>query len=245
MVTALFNNTDTARVYGLWQWDYGQVLQIQGLSLDPAVEIHFSIQETGGETTTRIGVTRDGVTDVPIPDSMLENGGTTQDYDIYAWIYLADESSGETIKKITMKVKSRPKPQAFSKPEDAQLFREAIAAVNKSATDAQNADKSAEAWTHGDHENYPERDEDNAAYYAGVAKDAVKGIHGQVEDAKKQIDTYVSGKETELKGDTGNVIFPCFKVTPPKLFLKNDANETKIDFRVNNGRLEYKWKEVL
>lgn len=185
MVTAVFNNTDTARVHGLWQWDYGQVLRIQGLSLNPAVEVHFSLNETGGEAPPRVGVTHDGVTDVVIPDSMLENGGTTQDYNIYAWIYITDETSGKTTKKITLYVKSRPKPQAFSKPEDAQLFREAIAAVNESALEAQKSEKSAEAWAHGDYENYPERDEDNAAYYAGIAGENAGSAHDSMVETQR------------------------------------------------------------
>ncbi|MCI7098106.1 MAG: hypothetical protein MR966_04140, partial [Lachnospiraceae bacterium] len=51
-------------VSGLWQYNYGQTLRIQGLSLPPAVEIHFSLQQSGGEAVTRIGITKDGVTDV-------------------------------------------------------------------------------------------------------------------------------------------------------------------------------------
>lgn len=94
-------------------------------------------------------------------------------------------------------------------------------------------------------DSIPESLKDNAKYYAALAEDAVIGIPGQVDDAKKDIDAYVAQKEEALKGEDGNVIFPHFKIAPPKLFLKNDANETKIDFRVNNGRLEYKWKEVL
>lgn len=67
-----------------------------------------------------------------------------------------------------MSVKSRPKPEAFDRPEDAELFREAIAAVNESAGRAENAEKSSEAWAHG-REDYPERKQDNAKYYAGLA----------------------------------------------------------------------------
>ena len=59
--------------YGLWQWSYGQILRIQGLSLPTAAEIHFSSQERNGESVTRIGITKDGVTDVVIPYCMLEN----------------------------------------------------------------------------------------------------------------------------------------------------------------------------
>ena len=185
--TAVFNGTDTARVYGLWQWDYGQVLRIQGLSLEPAVEIHFSMSERGGESTPRIGVTQDGVTDVVIPNEILKNEGCTVDYYIYAWVYLTDEISGKTEKKIIMHVKSRPKPgdETIDTPEDRKMFREAIEAVNESADRSQTAEKSAEAWTHGDHENYPERDEDNAAYYALIASENAGSAYGSLVDTKR------------------------------------------------------------
>lgn len=98
MVTAVFTaSNDYAQAYGLWQWDYGQELRIQGLDLSVAVEIHFALQESGGEAITRVGVTKDGVTTVPIPDSMLEGAGSSKDYQIYAWVYLADQARGETV----------------------------------------------------------------------------------------------------------------------------------------------------
>lgn len=185
MITAVFNGSVYARATGLWQYDYGQVLRIQGLSLPKAVKVDFSLSETGSESEQRVGVTKDGVTDVPIPDSMLENGDTTMDYDIYAFVYLEDETSGKTTNRITMPVKSRPKPQAFDTPEDAQLFKEAIAAVNESAGRAEAAEKLAEAWAHG-HEDYPEREEDNSKYYAGQAKDTAEGIRSDVQGMVEQ-----------------------------------------------------------
>ena len=145
MIIAEFKDGyDYASAYGLWQWDYGQVLRIQGLDLPTAVEIHFSLTETGGEAVTRVGTTKDGVTDVVIPDSMLENSGITRNYYIYVFIYLTDETSGETVKKITLQVKARPKPEAFDAPGDDELFREAIAAVNECAERAEAAQSSAE-----------------------------------------------------------------------------------------------------
>lgn len=145
MVIANVLNTYTT-VSGLWQYDYGQVLRIQGLTLPTAVEIHFSLQERDGQAVTRVGTTRDNVTDVVIPDSMLENADTTADYKIYAFIYLTDSESGQTEYKISMSVKSRPRPESFERQEDAELFRTAIAEVNKSATSAQeSATKSATA----------------------------------------------------------------------------------------------------
>ncbi len=144
MITAVFtDNDDYAHAYGLWQWDYGQQLRIEGLHLPTAVEIHFALQETGGEAITRVGTTKDGVTTVTIPDSVLEGNRATwtadKAYNIYAWVYLSDKSSGETIKRITMQVKSRPKPEAFEAPGDGEIFREAIEAVNDAAKRAEEA----------------------------------------------------------------------------------------------------------
>lgn len=144
MVIAVFKGSDIARVYDLWQWDYGQKLRIQGLDLPTAVEIHFSLTESSGESITRVGNTVDGVTDVIIPDSMLENETALQStYNIYAFIYLTDDTSGETVKKIVMEVKTRPKPEAFDAPEDAELFREAIQAVNDAADRAKVSETNA------------------------------------------------------------------------------------------------------
>ena len=146
MITAVFtDNSDYARATGLWQWDYGQRLRIEGLKLPTAVEIHFALTEQSGDAIPRVGTTKDGVTEVVIPDSLLENQAAGATYEIYAWIYLADKTSGETIKRISMQVKCRPKPEGFDAPEDAELFREAIAQVNASADRAEAAREGAEA----------------------------------------------------------------------------------------------------
>ena len=146
MITAVFtDNSDYARATGLWQWDYGQRLRIDGLKLPTAVEIHFALTEQSGDAIPRVGTTKDGVTEVVIPDSLLENQAAGATYEIYAWIYLADKTSGETIKRISMQVKCRPKPEGFDAPEDAELFREAIAQVNASADRAEAAREGAEA----------------------------------------------------------------------------------------------------
>ena len=201
MVTAVFNCGDYARTVEIWQWDYGQVLRIQGLSLPAAVEIHFALQESGGESVTRIGVTKDGITDVTIPDSLLENDGTSQRYSIYAFIYLTDGDSGQTIKKITIPVKSRPKPQPFDTPEDAQLFREAIKAVNDAADRADASEKLAEGWAHG-REDMPERAEDNAMYYAGKASEDARQTAADRETVKEMVET-VSDIEQQVEAVKG------------------------------------------
>ena len=47
-----------AKTTGLWQYDYGQILRIQGLNLPKAVEIHFSLTESSGDSLTLFGTTK-------------------------------------------------------------------------------------------------------------------------------------------------------------------------------------------
>ena len=176
MIIVNFKNHTTKTAYGLWQWDYGQVLRIEGLDLPTATEVHFSTQETGGESVTRIGMTKDCVTDVVIPDSLLENNGIATNYFIYAFIYITDATSGQTEYVAKLEVKSRPKPEAFDTPGDGELFREAIKAVNNSADRAETAANTSE-------QNAEKTAEDRTAIAEMV--ETVSGIEQQVQDVKK------------------------------------------------------------
>lgn len=155
------------------QYDYGQILRIQGLKLPKTVEVHFSTQETGGTSITRVGVTKDGVTDVLIPDSVLENGDTTQNYSIFAFVYVTDATSGKTEYRARLEVKARPKPEVPGGGDNPDIFHEAVLEVRKSAEKAEEAQRQAEGWAHG-REDLPERAEDNAMYYAGKASEDAK-----------------------------------------------------------------------
>lgn len=192
MIIANFDKGSTREdVFRIYQYDYGQVLRIQGLTLPTAVEVHFSLQNTGGETTTRIGVTKDRVTDVVIPDSFLENGDIAQDYEIYAFVYLRNETSGQTEYKITLHITSRSKPEAFDRPEDAEIFKEAIKAVNDSAARSAESEKQAEGWAHG-REDLPERTQDNAKYYSDKAREDSVKTDADRKEVKRLVDS-VSG----------------------------------------------------
>ena len=183
MIIANFEDENYKRVTGLWQWDYGQVLRIQGLNLPKAVEIHFSLQESGGEAKKRVGFTKDGVTDVVIPESMLENEEATDDYNAYAFVYLTDDTSGQTEYKICMPVKARPKPEAFDKPEDGEIFREAIKAVNDAADRAEESEQQA-----AEHAEQTKTDvQKTTADRQEVEKlvESVSGIEQQVETVKE------------------------------------------------------------
>ena len=96
------------------------------MKIPAAVEVQFSTTERIGETVTRIGVTKEEVTEVPIPDTLLDGGGTTQDYTIYAFVYIENGDSGKTEYRVSMKVRARPKPEAHATPEEGELFRQAI-----------------------------------------------------------------------------------------------------------------------
>lgn len=190
MVIVNFEDENYKRVTGLWQWDYGQVLRIQGLNLPKAVEIHFSLQESGGEAKKRVGFTKDGVTDVVIPESMLENEEAIDSYNIYAFIYLTDDTSGQTEYKICMPVKARPKPEAFDKPEDEEIFREAIKAVNDAAERAETAEQQSAQHAEQTRQDTIKTGEDRTAIAEMV--DSVSGISEQVQivkDYKEQAQT--------------------------------------------------------
>lgn len=130
-------------VRGLWQYDYGRVLEIHGLDLPSAVEIHFSTSERGGESETRIGVTTDRITKVDIPNALLAQS-RTQDYMIYAFVYVEDEKFGYTEYKIMMTVWARPKPGEEVPDEDKDHpFADAIQAVNAAADRTETAERNA------------------------------------------------------------------------------------------------------
>lgn len=144
MITAII---DTEQKYchavsNLWQYDYGQILRIQGVTLPAAVEVQFSLTERAGAAITQIGVTKDGVTEVSIPDALLEGGTTSQDYTIYAFVYIEDGESGNTEHRISMKVRARPKPQPYEAAvASAEMAQDA---AKKSESARQNVEADAE-----------------------------------------------------------------------------------------------------
>lgn len=130
----------------IWQYDYGQILSITGQNLPTATEVHFSLDIRGGITLSRVGTTMDGVTTVKIPDELLKNNGKSGDFSIYAFIYVADEESGNTEYRITIPVYSRPKPEnpSVDPAPEPNIFHETVTAVNNAADRAEKAAKDTE-----------------------------------------------------------------------------------------------------
>lgn len=171
MITAIFNPGDKSiTTKKVMQWDYGQVLSIKGLDLPKAVEIHFCVY-TDSTTITAVGITTDDHTDVEIPDGLLQ-----QERELRAYVYVADLEQGKTVRTVNIPIQGRQKPEIPHTPEDTEVFREAIKAVNDSADRAETAANTSE-------QNAKKTAEDRMAIEEMV--ETVSGIEQQVQDVKK------------------------------------------------------------
>lgn len=195
-----------ASTLGVWQYDYGQVLRITAKpELPPAVEVQFSLDEKSGETLSRVGTTVDGVTEVKIPDELLTHSATSN-YRIYAYIYLTDETSGNTKYEITIPVRVRSKPTSPAEdPEmDPDLFRETVAAVNASAERAKMAEQNAKesateagkyAASASESAVTAEKTKEDALRKVGEKKqEAIEAIQNQEETSVGKITTHTDGE---------------------------------------------------
>ncbi len=116
-------------VHGLHQWDYGQTLEIQSVDIGTKVaEIHFACKSMT-EAIVRPCSFTNGVGSVAIPDRCLE-----QTFPITAWVYEVGESSGVTVKTITLPIIERTRPQLGEEhiPEAvSNRYAEAIEEMNE------------------------------------------------------------------------------------------------------------------
>ena len=132
-VIAVFANggTMTTTQTALWQYDYGQILVIQGVQLPTAYEVHFC-NSKDSTTITSIG-DADGVV---IPDQFLQNGEV-----IYAYVYLhTGGSDGETEYKITIPVMDRAEPTDIEPtPAQESTIGQLISALNDAVVTAEEA----------------------------------------------------------------------------------------------------------
>lgn len=125
-------------------------------------------------------------------------------------------------------------------PEPSEtLYEQLMTVFDEAKQTVIDSAKESESWAHG-HEEYPDRDTDNAAYYAGQARNAAEGVTGRVTKGKEEIDDYVKQKEVELKGETGNVYFAGFAVVKGRLKMYSDPTVDKVRFRREGSRLKYR-----
>lgn len=100
--------TDTNEVYNtdLFQFDYGQELEISGVELPEKFEMHF---EYGDISLSVDGKYSEGKGNVKIPDGLLD--GVRSKFS--AWLYVEDGSSGKTVKTVKFVLGRRKKPTDY------------------------------------------------------------------------------------------------------------------------------------
>jgi hypothetical protein len=118
---------DAITVHGLHQWDYGQKLEVHDNMLPSLVEMHFACPGMRNAIVRPCAVVQ-GVATAAIPDHCLEQTGPVQ-----AWIYEIGDTSGRTIRTITLPIAPRTKP-ALSEDiptEVGDKYTELIGEVNE------------------------------------------------------------------------------------------------------------------
>ena len=150
MIEATFQpGTESVSAYGLWQYDYNQDLVIHGLDLPAVIRIDFSLSSTNDGSAIPVdGVTTDGVTVARIPNILLQ-AQMPENYKIYAYLYVVEDDTGETVRKIRMPVKARPKPDGQDTPVEQDAFSRTVETVSELTAQVQesagNARESAES----------------------------------------------------------------------------------------------------
>lgn len=92
----------------LFQWDVGQVLEIKGLNLINAPQVHFATKIDNVAYVVQSKMS-DGTITASIPDKVLAHG-----YPIIAYIYLEQGIDKRTVKSITIPVTKRAKPNGYT-----------------------------------------------------------------------------------------------------------------------------------
>lgn len=138
-------NQRDVTVGGLYQWDFGQVLEIECPELGSEImEVHFAC--TGmNEAIVRSCSFSVGVGTVTIPDQCLEQANT-----ITAWIYSISDTQGHTVKTITLSVTPRTRPSVSREvPEEyLNLYGEALTEINEAVNKLENGEIIATQATH-------------------------------------------------------------------------------------------------
>ena len=191
----------------VWQYDYGQILRIQGENLPKAVEVHFSLNEVGGDSITKIGVTTDGITEVQVPDELLENGGARFKYNIYAFVYTEDGASGNTEYRVRIPVQVRPKPSDHVTPDNTDIdpFGDVVKAVNNAAERAEASEQKAKehaASASGSAVTAEKTKEDALRKVGEKKREAIEAIQNQEETSVGKITTHTDGEIQRIQNQT-------------------------------------------
>lgn len=117
----------------LWQYDFGQKIQVTGIELPDVCEVHFQYDNLT-ETKTVTGYKQEDALIIDIPNEALTSKGI-----IKLYIYLVSSEEGRTVNVAIMHVNRRMKPEGFEVPEDIDLFHHTLLAVGEYMQQAKNA----------------------------------------------------------------------------------------------------------
>lgn len=142
-------NVVTAK--GAYQWDYGQVLEIESPELgSEIVEVHFACQNMSEAIVCSCSFSN-GFGTVTIPDACLEQAST-----LTAWIYRIAGTTGCTWKTISIPITARTRPSKSREVprEFHDKYTELITEINEAVDALESGDitvEQAKKATNADH----------------------------------------------------------------------------------------------
>ena len=129
IIHAVFAGARSTTTRSARQWDYGQILKIDDLTLPNAYEVHFC--SAGAGTTMTVVATS---AEIPIPDELLE---VKKNVEVYIFLH-SGEDDGETVYTARIPVLGRPKPtDTPPTPEEQSALTTAIAALQSATENVQ------------------------------------------------------------------------------------------------------------
>ena len=116
----------------MYRYDYGQMLEFQGIELPETFIVHFSNTEELGVATTAIGT---GNT-VRVPDEYLRHNWDH----IFAFVYTGDGTNGQTSAEVVIPVKNRPGlADPIPTPAEESIIQNGINIMNEAVEAVGNA----------------------------------------------------------------------------------------------------------
>lgn len=179
----------------LWQYDFGQKIQVTGIELPDVCEVHFQYDNLT-ETKTVTGYKQEDALIIDIPNEALTSRGI-----IKLYIYLVSSEEGRTVNVAIMHVNRRMKPEGFEVPEDIDLFHHTLLAADEYMHQAKNAKENAEKAADRA-ESARDLAEGSARTAQGSAEAAEQAKNEAVEAAESIKNTKVPTKTSELENDS-------------------------------------------
>ena len=188
----------------LWQYDFGQKIEVTGIELPDVCEVHFQYDNLT-ETKTVTGYKQEDALIIDIPNEALTSRGI-----IKLYIYLVSSEEGRTVNVAIMHVNRRMKPEGFEVPEDIDLFHHTLLAANEYMQQTKSAKKSAET----------------AANQAEDAKNAAEEAADEAKKSKENAETAAKVAEA-FKTETETAKAEAVRAAADATAAKNSAEEAR------------------